>query len=83
MVKNGITTNISICHQCLTVMDFYANKSIEVSWISLKRAFPNSQNIFCLEFKAIQEGYILNLIHWKDSSYFASSALDYCARNCV
>ena len=40
MLKNGITTNISTRHQCLTVMDFYANKSIEVSWISLKRAFP-------------------------------------------
>lgn len=56
MVKNEVTTNISIRHQCLTVMDFYANKSIEVSWISLKRAFPNSQNIFCLVVRV--KGYI-------------------------
>lgn len=30
MVKNGITTNISVRHQCITVMPNYDKKSIEV-----------------------------------------------------
>ena len=33
MVKNGITTNISIRHQCITVMDSYANKCLEVIYM--------------------------------------------------
>ena len=30
MVKNGITTNINVRHQCITVMANYEKKSIEV-----------------------------------------------------
>ena len=32
MVKNGITTNISVRHQCITVMSNYDKKSIEVGF---------------------------------------------------
>ncbi|PFX24077.1 Nuclear pore complex protein Nup98-Nup96 [Stylophora pistillata] len=37
MVKNGITTTISVKHQCITVMSNYDKKSLEVySWASSK-----------------------------------------------
>lgn len=34
MVKRGITTNISVRHQCITVMSNYDKKSIEVGFIN-------------------------------------------------
>ena len=32
MVKNGITTNISVRHHCITVMSTYNRKSLEVCY---------------------------------------------------
>ena len=39
MVKNGITTNISVRHQCITVMSNYDKKSLEVGYQKLHPYF--------------------------------------------
>lgn len=39
MVKNGITTNISVRHQCITVMSNYDKKSLEVGYQQLHPYF--------------------------------------------
>ena len=67
MVKNGITTNISVRHQCITVMSNYDKKSIEVSFEIITVQPPPL--LHCMIFKDIllklyaQPLFVLCLCH--------------------
>ena len=64
MVKNGITTNISTRHQCITVMPTYEKKSLEV-----KKANINTEKVVLSQWgntnlQCMKKCFFLHLNTW-------------------